>query len=286
MKNIKPIRNFLHDITGKSTFAGLYIINSEADTKQRQHQQKDNFGGVKQEAHNNFGASQQNPNQSFAPDSSAQLQQQQSQQSCTCGFSAIVNRSILSSKAQAVSLAKYIKYKGKEAVANTPADLDSLIPYFKLINLIKKNLSAGGSKAPMLSNQLVILDSNNCNGLFFEDYVESLNLNVPHSLLRQCLKIGETLRNEQRTRNFLLNSILVRENYKWKRSFTYQPGKGNGKKESETRVLHKQDSISKGNIFSYCIFVWSLSLKKKFERNFFNLMRFLTILLVCPSVCM
>lgn len=98
------------DSTGnKNSFAGLYLINSEGDVKRQQQQQKDNFNGVKQETHNNFGSSQQNQNQSFQPDSSSQLQQQHTQQSCTCGFSAIVNREILSSKAQAVSLAKYIK---------------------------------------------------------------------------------------------------------------------------------------------------------------------------------
>lgn len=128
-------------------------------------------------------------------------------------------------------------------MSNTSADMDSLIPYFKLINLIKKNLNIS-SNSPMLSNQLVILDSNNCNGLFFEDYLESLNLNVPHSLLKQCLKISETLKNDQKTKNFLLNSILVRENYKWKRSFTYQPHKANKKDGETVRTLQKQDSVS------------------------------------------
>lgn len=92
----------------------------------------------------------------------------------------------------------------------------------------------------MLSNQLIILDSNNCNGLFFEDYLESLNLNVPHSLLKQCLKINESLKNEQKTKNFFLNSILVRENYHWKKSFSFQMTKFRQTEAEQRQKLEQQ----------------------------------------------
>ncbi len=118
------------------------------------------------------------------------------------------------------------------------------LPYLKLISLIKKNLSiTAGKQSPLLSNQLIILDSNNCSGLFFEDYLESLNLNVPHSLLRQCLQINETLKSEQKTRNFFLNSILVRENYFWKKSFTSQAVKLS-QREADHRIKQQQDQVS------------------------------------------
>ena len=94
------------DGPGRNNFAGLYIIKNasgEADSKQARQQKE----AVKQETHNFSSGNQQNHNQSFQPDSSSQLQQQ-SQQTCTCGFSAIVNRQILSTKAQAISLDKFL----------------------------------------------------------------------------------------------------------------------------------------------------------------------------------
>ena len=136
------------------------------------------------------------------------------------------------------------KFKGTNI--SSTSDLASLLPYLKILNIIKKNINIT-SKSKLLSNQLIVLDNNSCNGLFFEDYLESLNLNVPHSLLKQCLKINESLKNEQKTTNFLLNSILVRENYKWKKSFTFQVAKHNKKeaeqKQQQKNELAKQQSI-------------------------------------------
>ncbi len=94
---------------GRNNFAGLYIVNngsSEADSKQTRQQKE--AAKQQQETHNFSSGNQQNHNQSFQPDSSSQMQQQ-SQQTCTCGFSAIVNRQILSTKAQAVSLDKFLR---------------------------------------------------------------------------------------------------------------------------------------------------------------------------------
>ncbi len=99
------------DLAGRNNFAGLYIINNtgnDTDSKQIRQQKE----AAKQEMHNFSSGNQQNPNQSFQPDSSSQLQQQ-TQQTCTCGFSAIVNRQILSTKAQAVSLDKFLKKVSK-----------------------------------------------------------------------------------------------------------------------------------------------------------------------------
>ena len=64
---------------------------------------------------------------------------------------------------------------------------------------------------------------------------------MPHSLLRQCLNINESLKSEHKTRNFFLNSILVRENYSWKKSFTNQATVKLSQRETEKSLKQQQD---------------------------------------------
>ena len=225
------------------------MINTDCESKQRAVKE------IKQQDYTTQG-NQLNQNQSFAPnlDTSSQLQQQQ-QQTCTCGFSAIVNRQILANKAKVMSLNRFLKsYKSKLQQAQlSQYSPDSLMPYLKLVELMQSNFGVKNS----LSNQLIVLDSNDCNGLFFEDYIECLNLNVPHSLLRQCLKINEQFKSEQKTKNFLLNSILIRQNYRWKKSFTFQPihqksaSSQQNSSEANIKVTHQTNKVNVLNNLFY-----------------------------------
>ncbi len=197
----------------KKSFKGLYIIENEADRKEKLLLKQ------KQQIKNEQLANSHNNLQQSQIDSTNNQQQQQQQQACTCGFSAIVNRKLLSSKALAVNLNELIKEIKRSKSSKSFSSSANILPYLKLIELINSNFSQKNNKQNLLSliQQFIIIDSNNCNGLFYEDYLESLNLNVPHSLLKQCIK----LRNDQKNvRNYLINCILIRENYKWKKSFT------------------------------------------------------------------
>ena len=55
-----------------------------------------------------------------------------------------------------------------------------------------------------------------------------------------CLKINDSLKSDQRTRNFFLNSLLVRENYCWKNGFSFQGAKGNSNSENADQRLKLQ----------------------------------------------
>lgn len=73
------------------------------------------------------------------------------------------------------------------------------------------------------SKQLIVLDTTNSNGLFVEDYIDILMLTQPLTLLSQLTAPNsqkKIILNSQTVTRTFLNTILFRENYLWKKSFT------------------------------------------------------------------
>lgn len=122
-------------------------------------------------------------------------------QTCTCEFSASVSRKILADNAIATT---YTKFKQSS----------NLAPYIKLADIVR-SAGLGEISATTFYDQLIVLDSNCCNGLFLEDYLEELNINTAHSLFRACLRLKA---NDNSLQNYLINSVLIREGYTWKRA--------------------------------------------------------------------
>ncbi|CAF1015787.1 unnamed protein product, partial [Brachionus calyciflorus] len=132
--------------------------------------------------------------------------------SCTCGFSSIVNRSLVSKQSRAIRLNKFIQII--EKLKMDSHDQNMTLPYYNLISLLNRL-----TQSEYQNRQLVILDSTSHNGLFSEDYNDILMLSQPHYLLWSILQENTklTLTSSLITRKFL-NSILIRDNYMWKKS--------------------------------------------------------------------
>lgn len=141
---------------------------------------------------------------------------------CTCGFSSIVNRALVSRLAHTVRLDNLIQMLNRLKL--NLAERNELLSYSNLVGLLDKL-----TEARVKSKQLCILDTTNMGGLFSEDYVDILMLTQPHSLLAHLTPTGGKLlvNTSLITRKFL-NSILFRENYLWKRSVSHA---GCGKSE-------------------------------------------------------
>jgi hypothetical protein len=167
----------------------------------------------------------QTPSQTFMPSNS-----NLSGNSCTCGFSSVVNRSILSKNALAINLNLLIKLVSK-IYDKSSSDLNVIMPYFNLINYLNKHTNPS-----MRDSQIFIMNSTQCSGLFLEDYIDILNICQPHYLIS---KINSVLRSSTNNKpvstraiaqklistlvtSKFLNNILIRENYSWKKSFTYK----------------------------------------------------------------
>lgn len=95
-------------------------------------------------------------------------------------------------------------------------DKDSILPYFNLVSAMNHL-----TQSRLRSKQLVVLDTTNSCGLFAEDYIDILMLTQPHSLVTQLASSSLTNKklvlNSQIVTRTLLNTILYRENYLWKR---------------------------------------------------------------------
>ena len=146
-------------------------------------------------------------------------------QVCTCGFSAIVSRKILAENSIATT---YTKFKQNS----------SLAPYIKLADIVR-SAGLGEISASTFCDQLIVLDSNCCNGLFLEDYLEELNINTAHSLFRACLRLKA---NDYSLQNYLINSVLIREGYAWKRALksikSIKSDKSGPESQKQPKVSH------------------------------------------------
>ena len=81
-----------------------------------------------------------------------------------------------------------------------------------------------------------MMNSTQCSGLFLDDYMDILNICQPHYLINKLSAVLKaSTSNKPVSTNLLaqklisnlttskfLNSILLRENYSWKKSFTYK----------------------------------------------------------------
>ena len=172
---------------------------------------------------------------------------------CTCGFSSLVNRSILSKNAMAISLdvlVKLVARLGGDKAADN-ADASVIMPYANLVRYLNKQTN------PLKRDQqLYILNSTQCSGLFLEDYMEILNVCQPHYLLSKLNAIVRAATNNKPVSSSViarklvsnvvtskfLNSILMRENYAWKKSFVYKA------KSSPTNALvgGKKSAVASG----------------------------------------
>jgi hypothetical protein len=140
-------------------------------------------------------------NSGGVPSSSQQQQiSNDSHSMCTCGFSSLINRSAVNRTASCIQLGKYL-----EMINARSSDPAASLPYFNLINLLN-NLTS----KDLRDNQLLILDSNSCNGLFVEDYVEILGITLPHHFISSLLQQTAKLNSSLITRKFL-NSVLLKD---------------------------------------------------------------------------
>ncbi len=136
---------------------------------------------------------------------------------CTCGFSSLVNRSIMNRTAHCIRLSDFLKYLAQKYP--TESERDQLLPNYSMINLLNSL-----THKELKDRQLIILNSNNCNGLFVEDYVEILGIVIPHQLISNLLQQTQKLSSNLVTRKFF-NGILLRENYLVKKALSNNASK-------------------------------------------------------------
>jgi hypothetical protein len=125
------------------------------------------------------------------------LSQQQQQQNsseqpssnspCTCGFSSLINRTALSRNASCLPLGQHLSTVE-----------DNRYPLVSLLN--------GLMRKETRNSQLFVLDANNCNGLFIEDYAETLGVCSPHQLVNALL-------SQQQSHHRILSAALVSRHF-------------------------------------------------------------------------
>lgn len=152
------------------------------------------------------------------PNGTQSQQQQQpisQHQQCSCGFSALVNRAGLNQSAMCVRLNSYLNLINKN-FSQDVAKQNLLLPYYKLFNFLNSfTIESERDK------QLLVIDSNNYNGLFFEDYLESLGITLPHHLASTLLQPASKFTPALVTQRFQ-NAILLKENHLARKSFVLQ----------------------------------------------------------------
>ena len=200
----------------------IYILNDVFDTMsemvvRQPHKPAENGPNQPQNPH------QITPNQSLMINHHANM----TNTVCTCGFSSVVNRSILAKSSMSINLNLLIKLVDK---LNLPKhDKDLIVPYYNLVSFL--NSKVNKSKR---DEQVFVLNSTNCSGLFLEDYNEILNISQPHYLINSicaALSSNKPVSSSQIANKIMSNvvtsqflkSALVRENYAWKKSFTFRP---------------------------------------------------------------
>ena len=200
----------------------IYILNDVFDTMnemvvRQPHKPAENGPNQPQNPH------QITPNQSLMINHHANM----TNTVCTCGFSSVVNRSILAKSSMSINLNLLLKLVDK---LNLPKhDKDLIVPYYNLVSFL--NSKVNKSKR---DEQVFILNSTNCSGLFLEDYNEILNISQPHYLINSICSVisnNKPVSSSQIANKIISNvvtskflkSVLVRENYAWKKSFTFRP---------------------------------------------------------------
>ncbi len=167
---------------------------------------------------NNQSSSQQTLANNTTHNNSLTVGGQPGNGNCTCGFSSVVNRNIVSKLSNTMQLNSLVRLIKSLKLNTQGQDANLIMPYFHLIDMLNKYTFK--SKR---DRQLFILNSTNNGGLFFEDYMDILNIAKPHSLLKQLGSASgaSNVITASQITNKLINSLFVRENYSWKRSFTY-----------------------------------------------------------------
>jgi hypothetical protein len=237
----------------------IYILNDILNTNElnefvssikNSQSNKDGTGNDQKQA---SSQNIQTPNQSFMPSNS-----NLNGNSCTCGFSSVVNRSILTQNALAINLNLLIKLISK-IYDKSSSELNVIMPYFNLLKYLNRQTNSFSR-----DEQIFIMNSTQCSGLFLEDYIDILNVCQPHYLVNKISSIIKASTNNKPVStkviaqklvsklvtNKFLNSILLRENYSWKKSFTYKPKSKSSQQSDEKNNLAEEATEASSSLKS------------------------------------